>query len=368
MVRKFFKDTFRLIGALLALVKGMTLITMLCIAAVSLYVIYTTAIVTIDQYNETLVWQNTEYNVPLSEIEPVLVSNRVDTDVVNAAQAWESLDSYIGSLDGNGIQDKEEAKQLLDEAVGWQEKYNLKSDAILRLSLYLEIEDAVPEAYGTLNTEHLEQLSKSLYELELEEMTPAGQAYLERMQQVSEDFKNAREMMERTVGSVGTFENGIWTIPYTCNRTDLTNALEQIQSMQKFPDLCDTADVLSDIADVLNGNKNAQEYFEYQAFRDTIDGLDRTDYMAVSSIYNYEQAIAAGCQIYEYPPEGYIIDPQSPVTGIFYNGQRLENNQYIRKNAFSQIEAQIMPMYQQIPLEVQTEAVYNEWMEGGYYE
>lgn len=368
MVKKFFKDTFRLIGALLALVKGIAFIMMLCIAGVSLYIIRTTATVTINQYNETLTWQNTAYDVPLSEINPALVSNRVDTDVVNAARAWESLDSYISSLDENGIQDMEYAQQLLADAVGWQEKYNLKSNAIQRLSLYLDIEGAVPEAYETLDTEHLKQLSQTLYELELEEMTPAGQAYMAKMAQVSDDFRDAREMMEKTVGSVGTFENGVWTIPYTYNRTDLTNVLEQIQTMQKFPDLCDTADVLLDITDVLNSNKNAQEYFDYQAFRDTIDGLDRTDYVAVSSIYTYSQAIAAGCQIYEYPPEGYTIDPQSPVTGIFYNGQRLENDQYIRKNAFSRIEAQITPMYDPIPAAEPSEESYDEWMEGGYYE
>lgn len=368
MIRKIFKDTFRFIGALLALVKGVALIMMLCVAVMSLYIIRTTAIVTVEQYNETLAWQNTAYDVPLSEIEPVLVSNRVDTDVVNAAHAWESLDSYVGSLDKNGIQDTEEAKKILDEAVGWQEKYDLKSDAIQRLSLYLDIEDTIPEAYKTLNTEHLEQLSQSLYELEMEEMTPAGQAYLAKMSQVSDDFRNVSEMMETTIGTIGTFKNGVWTIPYTYNRTDLTNVLEQIQAVQKFPDLCDTANVLSDIAGVLNSNKNAQEYFEYQEFRNVIDGLDRTDYMAVSSIYTYEQAIAAGCQVYQYPPDGYTINPQSPVTGIFYNGQRLENSQYIRKSAFSQIEAQISPVYDLISVEDPAESYYDDWMEGWYYE
>lgn len=366
MIKKFFKETFRFIGALLALIKGIAFILMLCIAVISLYLIRTTATVTINQYNETLSWQNTAYDVPLSEINPVLVSNRVDTDVVTAAHAWESLESYVGSLDENGIQDQDTARQLLDDAIVWQEKYSLKSDAIERLRLYLEIEDAVPEAYETLDTEWLQSLAGSLHELELEEMTTAGQTYMSRISQVSDDFKNAKEMMEQTVASVGTFENGVWTIPYAVTREDLSSVLEQIQSMQKFKTMRNAADVLSDIADVLNSNKNAQEYFEYQEFYDNVIGLDRSQYVPVSSLYTYEQAIAYGCQIYEYPPDGYVISPSSPVTGVFYNGERLESNQYINRNAFSRIEAQITPMYDPVP--EQTEEYYDDWTESGYYE
>lgn len=362
-MKKFFTDIFRFIGALLALVKGIAFLFMLVIAGMSLYLIKTTAEVTVNQYNETLTWQNTAYDVPLSDISPVLVSNRVDTDVVSAAHAWEALESYVAGLDENGIQDKDEARELFDEAVIWQEKYNLRSEAIERLRLYLDIEEAVPEAYETLDTERLQSLLTSLHALELEENTPTGKTYMDRISQVASDFKNVHEMMEQTVLSVGTFENGIWTIPHTVTREELSDVLKQAQALQKFPAMQDTADVLSDVADVLNSNRNAQEYFGYREFYDSVAGIDRSQYVPVSSIYTYEQAIDFGCQIYEYPPEGYTISPDSPVTGIYYDGRKLENNEYIRRGTM--VEAKVAPVYEPVSYEPEQEDI---WLEDDYYD
>ena len=326
-MKKFFINTFRFIGAILALIRGVMILGMLVVGILTAYLIYVTANITVNQYNETLTWKNTAYEVPLAEIEPALVANRMDTDIVSAATAWEELETYLNSLDGQFIQDREIADKLLTDAVKWQEKYNLKSDSITRLSLYLKLEDAISEIYSTLDTNTLQELAKTLYELELEEKTEAGQRYMERIRSISSEFAEAQNIMTETVMSVGTVENGIWTIPYTYTRTDLTEALEQLQNLQKFPNLYNSADILSDIADVLNYNKNAREYFEYQTFAENIDGLNRSQYVAVSSIYTYEQALSFGCNIYPQYRDGYTISPNSPVIGIYHDGERLDNDQ-----------------------------------------
>ena len=350
--KNFFINVFRFIGALFALVRGIMILSMLVIGTVSAYLIYATYEETVNQYNETLIWKNTGYDVPLSDIEPALVSNIVDTDIVNAATAWENLNTYLKTLEENPISDVEEAKGILSEAVAWQEAYHLKSDDIDRLSLYLELEEAIPKAYETLNTEELEELSNRLYNLELEEHTTSGGQYMERLKEVSSDFEEAEALMSETVGSIGSVKNGIWTIPHTYTRTDLEDVLGQIESMQKFPALYDTAAVLSDIADVLNYNKNAREYFEYQTFAQSVAGLDRSSYAAVSSIYTYEQAVAFGCRVRAAQMPGYIIDPNSPVTGIYYEGERLDSNEYIRKGApvTAEIRVSYIPV-EEIPIE-----------------
>lgn len=347
-MKKFFINTFRFIGALLALIRGVMILGMLIVGVITVYLIYVTANITINQYNETLTWKNTAYEIPLAEIEPALVANRMDTDIVDAAAAWDDLETYLDNLDGQSIPDKETAGTLLTEAVKWQEKYNLKSDSITRLSLYIELEEAISNAYNTLDTDRLQELARTLYDLELEEKTKAGQQYMERIRNVSSEFSEVQKVMTETILSVGTVENGIWTIPYTYTRTNLTEALEQIQNMQKFPDLCDSANVLSDIADVLNYNKNAREYFEYQEFMESIADLKRSQYIAVSSIYTYSQALAFGCNIYPEYRDGYTINPNSPVIGIYHDGERLEDNQYVKKGTL--LTAEISEIYDPIPV------------------
>lgn len=349
-MKKFFVDTFRFIGALLALVRGIMVLGMFAVGALTVYLINVTAHVTINQYNESLTWKNTAYETPLADIEPALVANVVDTDIVNAAAAWERLDGYVDGLDGQPMQDRDAAEEVLGQARHWQEVYGLKSGAVDRLSLYLELEDAIPGAYAALDTVPLQVLAGRLHDMEMEESTVAGQQYMERLRDVSADFGEARRLMEDTVWSVGTVDNGVWTIPYTYTRTDLAEVLDQIQGMRKFPALCDVADVLSDIADVLNQNKNAREYFAYQAFWDSVSGLTRSQYVPVSSIYTYGQALSFGCIVQPVQFEGYTVSLDSPVSDVYYQGERLDNNQYMRKGAV--FAADIDEIYEPVPIEV----------------
>lgn len=346
-MKKFFKDTFRFIGALLALVKGIMLLAMLAVVVMAVYFINMAAHVTINQYNESLVWEKINYEAPLAEIEPALVSNVIDTDIVDAATAWEALEEYLDSLDGKSIPDREHAVEILNEAVYWQKIYDLESDSITRLYLYLELEDAISDAYITLDTTDLQTLGTKLYNLEMEESTAAGQSYMERLREVSYDFEKAKTLMTNTVWSVGTVEDGIWTIPYTYTRTNLTEVLEQLQSMQKFPAICDTADVLSDISTVLNYNKNAREYFQYQEFKEAMSDVNRSQYTAVSNIYTYGQALSFGCDVQVEEQAGYTVSLNSLVEGIYYNGERLDNDQYVKKG--TKLTAVISEIYEPIP-------------------
>lgn len=347
-MKKFFKGLFWLISGLLHIVRAIMVIGMIVIGTVAGYLVYTTATMTIDQYNETLTWENTAYETPLAEIEPALVSNVVDTDIVTAASAWEDLEKYVAGLTGEAP-DREEAQAILDEAVKWQEKYNLKSDAITRLSLYLDIEDAIAEAYETLDTTELQSLTSTLYTMEMEETTAEGQYYMGRVREVASDFANAQYLVNDVIGSVGTVENGVWTIPYTYTREDLAGILEQINTMQKFPSLANTANTLSDVADVLNSNKNAREYMAYENFLSSVSSLDRSDFTSVSSIYTYGQALEWGLNVSVHYAQNFTISEDSKVTGIYYNGTKLAGNKYIRRNA-SGVTVEIEEIYEPITI------------------
>ena len=168
------KNKLKSVGAALkacfSLVRAVFLFCIVTVAVLSVFLIWMAYRVTITQYEETLIWENTAYTVPLADIEPVLVSNVVDTAVVTAAASWERLDAYVDSLSGR-IPDRAEAEQILSEAVMWQAAYGLNSLSIDRLRLYLDLEDAVTEAYETLNTENLDRLSVELSNLEREDLT-----------------------------------------------------------------------------------------------------------------------------------------------------------------------------------------------------
>ncbi len=330
-MKKFFKETFRFIGALLSLIRGVMILGMVTIAGIMIYFINEVAVVTVNQYNESLIWESTAYEAPLAEIEPALVSNVIDTDAVDAAAAWEELEDYVDNLDGQSMPDKDRAVEILNRAVHWQNVYHLKSDAITRLDLYIKLEDAISEAYETLDTTKLQELGGLLYSMEMEEKTDTGQQYMERLRGVSGDFKEVKTLMTETIWSVGTIKDGVWTIPYTYTRTDLAEVLKKIKTMEKFPAVKDTAAVLSDIADVLNYNKNAREYSDYKQFKEAVERASRLEYVPVSSIYTYSQALAFGCSIEVDSIDGYTVSMDSPVEALYYQGNPLNPSQYVKR-------------------------------------
>lgn len=345
-MKKFIRNIIRFIRATLSFVRVIMIIGMVVVVGISAYLIHTAYKITLNQYNESLTWESTNYSVPRAEIDPALVSNVVDTDAVKAAEAWNALEAYIDGLDGRNM-DRKKADEIMNEAVHWQKIYNLDSESVNRLSLYLKIEDEIPKAYSTLKTGKLAKLSVSLRNMELEKKTKSGQQYMKRLRDVVEDFAAAKDTLTDTILSVGTLKDGVWTIPYTYERDDLADILEQIQTMRKFPALGDTVDVLSDVASTLNYNKNARDYFAYRKFMHQMSVITRSDYIAISSVYTYGQALDYGLVVDVEEKEGFIINRESSVTGIYYDGKRLDDDMYIRNGA--NVIVYIDPIYEEKP-------------------
>lgn len=358
-MKKFIVNTFRLACALLSLVRGVMVLCMLAVFTMTVYFISVAARVTIDQYNETLVWKDTGYGVPLAEVEPALLSNMADAGTVDAAEALDALEQYLEGLDGMSIPDRQLAESLLSEASKWKETYGLGSGTVDRLSLYLELEDAIPEAYATLDTGRLQSLGNMLYDMEMEDQTISGQQYMERLKGVSADFVEAGHAMSGTIWSAGTVRDGIWAVPYTYGREEMTGILDRLRPMEKFPAIQAIAGMLSDSSTVLNQNKNTRDMFAYHQFMDIVSNVDRSSYVPVSSIYTYGQALTFGCNVEVWQQDGYTVSLDSPVSGIYHDGERLEGDEYVRKG--TELTVTLDEIYEPIPEE--PDDWDNEWDE-----
>lgn len=369
-MKRFFKWLFRFICALLSLARGIMVLCMLGVGVMTVWCIWTVGEFTYGQFGGTLKWQDTGYSAPLAEIEPVLVANRMDPSMVEAASAWERLESFLDLLDGTSVSDRDEAQALLDSVLKWKDVYPVDSDACERLSLYLELEDAIPEAYASLDTVKLRELSSRLCFLELDRMTVHGQEYMRRLRQVAQDFEDVRTLFGDTVMAYGTFEDGIWTVPHEWTRTEVASIMDKFRNMEKFPAVKASMDTLSDIAAVLNQNRNAREYLAYQEFKEGLSKAARWKYVPVSSIYTYQQAVDFGCTIQAEECEGWYISMDSPVYGLYYDGERLDSGMYVKRG--TRLTAAIDEVYEPLPDDWEQEPeLYElpmeEWY-GGWWE
>lgn len=358
-MRRILKNTFRFLGALYALARGIMVLCMLAAVIVAGYAVYVAATVTVDQYNESLVWERTSYGIPLSDVEPAVLRNVADRDAVAAAGLLAELEAFVDGLNGESIPDRDYASGLLSRVSGLQEAYGLYPADAERLALYLELEDAIPEAYASLDTGRLQELSTRLLGMEKAGSTPSGERYMERIACVAGDMAHVQDVLEDTIWSVGEVQESVWTVPYTYTRTDLTDLLDRVREMEGFPAVQSILGTLSDFSGVLNHNHNAGEYFGYQEFKKSFMQAKRGDYVAVSSIYTYGQALSFGCTVEALELEGYAIDPDSPVTGIYYEGEQLDDSQYVRKG--TALTVFIDEIYE--PVEMPQENDYGEGWE-----
>lgn len=345
-MRRFMEGAFRFVGAVLALVRAAMVLGMMALAGMSLYMINMTARMMVDQYNETLIWKDTAYGGSLAQIEPAFVSNRVDTGTKAAAEAFEAVDGCLASLEHGQEVDADMFRQLAEAAAPYQEQYGVTSDAADRLLLYADIEDALPEAYASMETGRLQALMEELSAMEMEGRTAAGQAYMDRIRQAAADLSEIESVMEQAAG-IGTLQDGIWTLPGTCTYEDVAPVLERVGALHDIPVMQDTCRALEDIEDVLAANARYKEWSGYQAFKEAVGRTGRSDYVPVSSIYTYGQALEFGCIVSVLEYEGYEISLDSKVTGIWHDGERLEAGQYIRNGA--PIEVEIDPEYVPLP-------------------
>ena len=338
--------------ACFSLARAVFLFCFVTVGILAVFLIILAYRVTKAQYEETLVWENTAYSAPLAEIEPVLVSNIVDTGIVSAASAWERLDAYVEALP-EGIPDRAEAEEILADAVAWQAAYGLDSDSIDRLRLYLNLEDAMAEAYETLDTGALEELTMELSELEGKEETSSGQYYLGRVRQVYDDFVSAEILMEDVVGSTGSFEGGVWTLPSSATAEDLNQIASDLTALDKFPSICSTDDLSWQLTEVLRYNENTADYVSYHRFLNIMKETSRSDYIPVSSIQTYGDALAFGCNVSLQEREGFTVSPQSPVESFSYRGNAVEEGSYVRMGASltARIEERYDPVLDNSPEE-----------------
>ena len=139
-MKKLFRTVFRFTGALFLLIRNVAVLGMIIIAVAAVYFINMIGKVTVNQYNESLVWEKTAYDAPLAEVEPALVANVLSTDIVDAAAAWEDLEQYVDGLDGQSIPDRDVAEELLQQALYWQEIYQWKNQQTQESSIWIGFE------------------------------------------------------------------------------------------------------------------------------------------------------------------------------------------------------------------------------------
>lgn len=318
------------------LIGAMVLATLVTVGFIALI-----ADITWEQYQDTKEWEDTSFGEAMSEVPPFLARNYVRAEDKEAVLIWNEVAQALNQIDTDkGIRDgkRSEYEQILQKSKEEQEAYGLTEGEVPllneRLSLYLELEDAIQQAYTEPATETLKDVSTRLYSLNVEVQAPVHAVYFEKLNTIAADYQALADFLSDTLPMLGTLQEKVLTVNTSMDR-DITEAiLNQLEegNLRKFPFLEKLYRLLSgdSWSTILYRNQISRQYQAWMAAKANLEALSKSSYYGVSSIQTYQQATDAGLSVNVEERDGYTVDPNSPVEAISYDGIVLTQDQYIR--------------------------------------
>lgn len=316
--------------------------------------------ITWDQYQDTKEWQNTEYGGKLKDTPPFLAKNYVDAKDQKAVKVWKKAAKIIDkaeSVGGIPSEDWEGSQKTLSRSLKLQEEYGITAGEIdvqnKRLELYLELEKALAVAYESPSAETLKSLSDRLYALNLEKGVQADAIYFERLRTVAEDYKNLSLFLSDIFPRLGTVEGG--TLVAGADTDEYVTAEVQAQitelGLTKFPFVDSLYQALgaNDWAVALMRNETARQYHAWEAAKENLMSVQKSEYWSPAEVVTYQQALDRGLTVIVNEREGYTVDLQSPVSLIMKDGIPIAEGQYIRHG--TPVEVTLLENYIEIPKE-----------------
>lgn len=314
--------------------------------------------VTWNQYQDTKAWTNTKLMGELKDVPPFLARDYVKAEDKDAVEAWQAVEQSLKEIETNqGIakEKRDTYEEILQKAINQQTAYEITTGEIVKnsenLRLYLDMEATMETAYKTPQTKELQDVTNRLYASYMDTPTKTQEMYFEKLRGIAADYQHLSMFLSDTLPTLGVIEEGTLNVATTVgeNVTKQVKTVIEEQTLTKFPYVQKLYDLLtgSKWTSILKRNQISREYQKWMAAKEELESLSKTSYYGVSTIVTYQQAMDAGLNVEIQEREGYTIDPNSLVSGIFYKGTLLQGNQYIRYG--TPVTVQIKEQYIEIP-------------------
>lgn len=321
-----------------------TLLTLLAI--LSLVLTFLFAYDVLGQYEETMNWQQNILNSDIHKAPPNLAKNYIPpeeqelyvrlTDVNQALEEVEADETVkVEKLDqyweihnkAKVVMDRMTEEDSLPEGTSFS---NMN-----RLEAYLKAEEAIQNAYDTVDSETLDQYAQAFAKRLTHEEKAIDRHYLQRLRELAVEFVTLEEFSKEMLNSLGVVEQNILRVDIRVTRSITDNLLTRIENenMERFNHIKKMADVLRSVSwdKILTHNTLTRDYYSWKESQEILEALLFSNYIPVSEFDHYERAIQYDPSQAIESPEGYELDIYSPVTAVYYKGERIAEGSYIRK-------------------------------------
>lgn len=307
------------------------------------------------QYQQTAVWKNTKLEGTLNNVPPELTKNYFTTDQVDDLEIWKKLEEELQMIQQQKmipLENVERLEEIYQQALMSKEKQHITDGEIAAqiklLRIYLDITTFVPEAYKNPEPTRLSTLYHQMEYLTLEDDSEVNNAYLQQLTTIVKDYNSLKEFIDTTLPLLGEVSEHSVLVNRKLTTVDTNSILAQIKKMDliKFPNIKELNILLmsGDWINAITMNEVANQYDQWQMQKQMMRALTQKDYIDITAITTYKEALEAGIRVEVFERELYEIALDSPIKEIRYNGEKVIPGEYVLKG--TPLTATISPRYE----------------------
>lgn len=295
-----------------------------------------------DQYQDTKHWESSPLIDDIHNVPPAFASNYMPLDDRLTLEILTKVNATLESIaKSEGIPSDKIATyvKVYEEAKALEVERELEGNAVMtntnRLGLYIDIERTLEFAYVDPNPEPLQLVSNRLATYMLEDLQPLDTLYYNRLSKVSSDYVTLQKFSSEALASLGVLNGTILTVDVKMTYDMTHNLIQQIEDSQltRFEHVEKLEKVLKsdEWARITKANASTRKFYEWEESRKVLEALMKSDYVPISSLITYSDALAYHSENELIAPQGYIIDPNSPIAQISYAGRVLKSDEYVKR-------------------------------------
>lgn len=326
------------------------------------------------RYKTTQTWVVGALNGRQSEVPPEFARNIYSVSVASDMRRLADVTAAIDQINRDGgVNDRnyDHNKRILNESIRILAKYHVKGGDSFKnqehLQLYLNIYNFLQTAYSKPNAKKVNELSGQMMTYSLSNDTDTNKKLLGQLKNVADDYNQLSSVSDKALSVLGGYSKNVITVNANLTKDKINNLLDLTnnQTFLKFSNIKHLRKILHSqaLADILSINNSNSRKNKWQKTLQIYQTLTKSQYVSVAKIKTLKDLAKYHLKMRQVEvPTGMELSDSSKVTALYYRGQKLDDDQYVKigANVVGEIEPEFKPVKHDNPHVIEHDQTQHE--------
>lgn len=326
------------------------------------------------RYKTTQTWAVGALNGRQSEVPPEFARNIYSVSVASDMRRLADVTAAIDQINRDGgINDRnyDHNKRILNESIRILAKYHVKGGDSFKnqehLQLYLNIYNFLQTAYSKPSAKKVNELSGQMMTYNLSNDTDTNKRLLGQLKNVADDYNKLSSVSDKALSVLGGYSKNVITVNANLTKDKISNLLDLTndQTLLKFSNIKHLRKILRSqaLADILSINNSNSRKNKWQKTLQIYQTLTKSQYVSVAKIKTLKDLAKYHLKMRQVEvPTGMELSDSSKVKALYYRGQKLDDDQYVKigANVAGEIEPEFKPVKHDNPHVIEHDQTQHE--------